>query len=272
MQHTYTGVALLGLASLLGCGGESREGGIDLLEQGGSVSGVHQHVRFSSEQVAPDTFEVRVVVDGLTLFQVLDASVGVAELDGFASANGADTQLRDTDRLALRGLLAELDSLGDLTGSKMYLRRAVGVWADMPKTRPLTLEIVAEQDRSYTSLCSKMNTYVSTTHDCWDYDDWENPTRAYGYLSMEGPVGSQNNAWYRNGAWGYSEPDHKGPSVYIRYNCFGRCGIGCGGDRQFTQDCANHDNCVTMGHDKASFWCDDDWSAAIDDWTFAPSC
>lgn len=259
------------LASGLGCVADGGVDEVDLREEGARVSGTFGDLEFSSEPVGADTYEVQVRVDGLTLLGLLDTATGVAELDGFATGNGGDTQLRDTDREALAGLLAELDRLGDLQGAKLYLRRAVSLWSAIPPSKELTLEIVAERDRSYSSLCGYMYTYARHTHDCWDYDRWDYRSTAYGYLSMEGPVGSDNNAWYYDGYWHYSEPNHRA-NVYIRYNCFGRCGIGCGGDRQFTRDCADHDGCVTMGHDKLSFWCDDEWTSATDDWTFAPSC
>src|SRR5262245_32721399 len=98
--------------------------------QGGS------EVKFSSREVEPSVFRIEVRFDGLTLTGLLDAENGVSTLDGFAEANGQDTQMTDKDRevaAALYGALnAELPSSDAATPEVKFLRRVVGLWAEYP--------------------------------------------------------------------------------------------------------------------------------------------
>ena len=68
------------------------------------------------------------------------------------------------------------------------------------------------------------------------------------------------------------EIDHDTRVEYSYGNCYGVCGAGCPGTYQFTVDCVNHDQCVRNGHVLASGYCDDQFSAASDDWASAPNC
>jgi hypothetical protein len=68
------------------------------------------------------------------------------------------------------------------------------------------------------------------------------------------------------------EVDHDTRVEYSYGNCFGVCGAGCPGSYQYTVDCLNHDTCTRNGHVLASGYCDDQFTAASDDWASAPDC
>jgi len=41
-----------------------------------------------------------------------------------------------------------------------------------PSSAPLTRQVLAKKNRSYTSICGQFETYQYATHDDWNYDDW----------------------------------------------------------------------------------------------------
>ncbi len=248
-------------------------------EQPGVVTGSAvvdgDKVTFETHELAAGTFDLSYELDGMTFTYTVDRTGGVIETDGFATATGADTQFGDADRRKMLGLSHALDTLGKGASPMAALTRQVASGAaEWPDSLDMRREQAAVQDRDYTSICWAVNSYQWVTHDCWDYDDWEDPSTLEGaWLSMNG-AGPCNDGTYfwTGGRWQCYEPDHDPNIEYAYGNCFGRCGAGCGSGTQFTWDCADHDSCVRTGHDSASFWCDDEFTSTTDDWAFAPNC
>ncbi len=225
-----------------------------------------------TEQGATD---VTVDVDGMTLTALIDSKSQVGDLDGFASANGGDTQITDDDRTVLtafnHAIAANVaaDKESQLPPEAKLLTRMADLWADTPSSAPLTRQVLGQENRSYTSICSQYQTWQYATHDDWSYDDWSANSTS---ISLVGSRWGGSTWYWVNGSWTSATQDHKA-YVYEAGDCYGRCGADCSsGDQVLTSDCNNHDQCVRNGHSVASMWCDDEFSACIDDFTFAPSC
>ncbi len=262
--------------------------GLALAEKPGEVSGSYGQLRFASREVESGVYRVEVRFNAMTLTGLMDPANGVSVLDGFADEGGKDTQLVDADREALSGLYGALNAAlpqGDAASAEaMYLRRAVGLWAQHPTTVEMQRTVMGEQGRGYTMLCSYAkcsgswtgscssgyNWYSYAKHDCqhggWDY------TRNQQIAQLGNHGTCSGDEWYLNGTtWVCGEPDHWSRPKVVG-NCFGRCGGGCGGDTQYTLDATNHDGCVRNGHALASAYCDDQFTSASDDEMFAPNC
>jgi hypothetical protein len=170
------------------------------------------------------------------------------------------------------------------------LNRAVTVWGSYTTTLPLTRLYHGRLDRS-SSLCGYVNRrgatgiWVSATHDCnsgagdcsdwWGCDRWDdNSTTDYVYMSMHPAGGCSDTTFFADGSGSFRcyEPSHPGATEYSYGDCFGRCGGGCGGGTVFTRDCVDHDQCVRLGHDLASFWCDDEVTGAAWDAAWGSNC
>jgi hypothetical protein len=245
-------------------------------------------VKFSSREVEPGVYRLEVRFDGLTLTALVDPENGVSTLDGFAEANGQDTQLTDQDREVAAALYAALNAelpAGDAaTPESKYLRRAVGLWAEHPGTVRMQRTVMGEQGRGYTMLCSyakcngvwsgscngNYNWYSYAKHDCQHGGFEYTRNQQIAQLGNHGTC-SGDEYYLSNSTWLCGEPDHwSRPKVMG--NCFGRCGGGCGGDTQYTRDATNHDGCVRNGHALASAYRDDQLMSASDDELFAPNC
>lgn len=259
--------------------------------QGTFVAGQSQggaEVKFSSRQVEQGVFRIEVRYNGMTLTGLVDADNGVSTLDGFAEANGQDTQMTDADREVASALYAalnaQLPSSDAATPEAKYLRRAVGLWAEHPDTVKMQRTVMGEQGRGYTMLCSyakcngawtgscggSYNWYSYAKHDCqhggFDFTGNQQIAQLGDHTSCNG------DEYYMNGStWVCGEPDHWSRPKVMGI-CWGRCGSGCGGDTQYTLDATNHDGCVRNGHDLASAYCDDQFASASDDELFAPNC
>jgi hypothetical protein len=275
---------------------EQLEEGLTLAVEPGVTQGIFftgashgsAEVKFSSREVEPGVYRIEVRFNGMTLTGLVDPGNGVTTLDGFAEANGQDTQLTDADREVATALYAalnaELPSGDAATAEAKYLRRAVGLWAEHPDTVQMQRTVMGEQGRGYTMLCSyakcngswsgscggSYNWYSYAKHDCqhggWDY------TRNQQIAQLGNHSSCSGDEYYMNGSsWVCGEPDHWSRPKVIG-NCFGRCGGGCGGDNQYTLDATNHDGCVRNGHALASAYCDDQFVSASDDELFAPNC
>ncbi|MEO8874487.1 MAG: hypothetical protein ABI461_02780, partial [Polyangiaceae bacterium] len=223
---------------------------------------------------APAT-DVTVDVDGMTLSALIDSKSQVGDIDGFATANGRDTQLTDDDRVVLLSFDKALNSImasddkNQLPSEAHVAVRMVDMWSDTPSSAPLTRQVLGQENRSYTSICSQYGTYQYATHDDWHYNNW-NPKSTS--ISLVGSRWSGTTSYYVNNTWTTSTQDHRA-DTYEAGQCFGHCGAGCpSGNQNLTVDCDNHDQCVRNGHDIASMWCDDEFSACVDDFAFAPTC
>ena len=223
---------------------------------------------------APAT-DVTVDVDGMTLTALIDTKSQVGDIDGFATANGGDTQLTDDDRALLLAFdravttIVSADAKNQLPGEAQLVVRMVDMWSDTPSSAPLTRQVLGQENRSYTSICSQYGTYQYTTHDDWNYNNW-NPKSTS--ISLVGSRWGGSTYYQVNGAWTTTTQDHKA-YVYEAGDCYARCGAGCStGNQVLTTDCNHHDQCVRNGHSITSVWCDDEFSACVDDFAFAPTC
>jgi hypothetical protein len=237
----------------------------------GSFADDEHALRFHS-RVAEAGFDLEVEFNAMTVSARLDDE-GNVHYDGYASETGEATQMTDEDRAALLALNQALEQLGtDVDPAISRLRSFTSQWSEFPSTVDLQGSVYLGF-RSYSSLCSAKNTYVATTHDDWSYNDGADQTTYFAWISMDPAGPCPDGTWFWTGsAWSCTEPNHSTTIEYASGNCFGRCGGGCGSDRQLTVDCANHDSCVRFGHDVASLWCDDEFTSTLDDWASAPSC
>ncbi|MBN1206265.1 MAG: hypothetical protein JXB05_15215 [Myxococcaceae bacterium] len=262
--------------------------GLKLAVEPGVTQGTFREVVFSSREVEPGVYRIEVRFNGMTLTGLMDAENGVSALDGFAEANGQDTQMTDADREVAAALYAalnaELPASDAATPEAKYLRRAVGLWAQHPNTVEMQRTVMGEQGRGYTMLCSYAkcngkwtgscggvyNWYSYAKHDCnkggFDYAG----NQQIAQLGDHGTC-SGDEYYLSNGTWLCGEPDHWSRPKVMGI-CFGRCGGSCGGDTQYTLDATNHDGCVRNGHMLASGYCDDQFVSASDDELFAPNC
>lgn len=301
MMRLMAALAVSLTLTLAGCGspeldGEQaapvQQGTLSLQEAAGIAEGRFvagdSVVGFRSREVEPGVFSIEVSLNGLALNALIDPANGAGALDGFADANGADTQLVDEDRELLQALAAALDRelpQGDAASPPaMYLRRSVSLWAQHPTTVELERTVLGEQSRGYTMLCSyakcngswtgscsgNWNWFYYAKHDCQHGGFDATVNQQIAQLGNHGTC-SGDEYYYTSSGWKCGEPDHwSRPKVYG--NCFGRCGGGCGGDTQYTLDATNHDGCVRNGHVLASGYCDDQFTSASDDELFAPNC
>jgi hypothetical protein len=277
-----------------GCAGPATAppttGELSVTEESGRASGYfidRSHdlgrVDFVSHFVDTNVLDVEVRFHGLTLTWTVDYDSGVIEYDGFTSSNGANTQILEDDRALLLSFTRALDARGAHVGEPLsHVRSFTSTWAEFPASLDPQGQSLIQQNRSYTSLCSRMNTYYPATHDCWSgacphWDgchDWDDASTLDGgaWLAMNGAGPCSDGTYFWTGSWTCYEPDHD-PNIEYGYgDCFGRCGADCGSGTQFTVDCVNHDQCVRFGHDIASAWCDGEFSATIDDAASAPNC
>lgn len=238
-------------------------------------------VQFRAEQVA-DSLDIELVFNEMVVTATVDFTTGVIEHDGFALADGSETQITDEDRAVIFALNRAIESLGtEVTEPVGQLRRFTSTWAEFPSTMDPKGRSLVQTDRSYYSYCPWYGNYMNASHDCWDYDWCEDASTLgtcgyYGVgalLSMHGEGPCADDTWFWTGtAWSCYEPNHSTTVEYAYGACFGRCGASCGSDTQFTEDCTDHDQCVRFGHDMASLWCDDHFADTIDDWASAPDC
>jgi hypothetical protein len=270
----------------------TQSGQLALTQEESGVRGTFTHegeaVAFSSRALEEGVYEVEVRLQGMTLHGLLDPANGVSALDGFTSETGADTQLLDADRALLSGLYtalnAELPSGAQAGEPARYLRRAVGLWAQQPSSVELAREVMGEEGRGYTMLCSYARCNGSNTGTCGGSYNWYSYAKhdcnkggfSYANNQQIAQLGdhyscSGDEYYLSGGSWVCGEPDHWYRPKVVG-NCFGRCGGGCGGDTQYTLDATNHDGCVRNGHALASLYCDDQFASASDDELFAPDC
>ncbi|MDQ3035465.1 MAG: hypothetical protein M3Y87_23875 [Myxococcota bacterium] len=294
-QATWFAMMMAALA-MVGCAGSGTgtgtSGALTIDESTGEASGSFideseadlGRVDFTSRFVDTNVLEIVLELHGLTISSLVDFDSGVIEYDGFATENGEDTQILDEDRALLAAFARALDTLGDVSEPLSRVRGFANTWSEFSTTLDPQGIALSDEDRGYSSMCSRVNTYQRATHDCWsgagDCSNWwgcsrgdDNATTDYGYVSMHASGSCNDGTYFWNGNyWQCFEPDHSGSIEYAYGNCLGRCGGSCGSSTQFTWDCFDHDQCVRTGHDVASAWCDDEFVTTVDDWSFAPNC
>ncbi len=285
-----------------GCAGQgssssSATGELSIQEGQGTASGYfidHSQadlgrVDFNSRFVDTNVLDIELRFHGMSITAVVDFDSGVIEHDGFASDNGASTQMLEDDRALVLAFAHALDGRGShVSEAVQRLRSFSSTWAEYPTTVELQGISLMDVDRGYTSICWALNTYQAASHDCTWNCPWYNPfcsnsvnswwtdstTLDYAYVSMHGAGPCNDGTYFLNssGQWQCYEPSHVATVEQAYGNCMGRCGSGCGSDTQFTWDCLYHDECVRVGHDTAAASCDDQFTSTTDDWAAAPDC
>ena len=276
---------------------EGETGDLDLVASPTEVRGtfLHEDVRVRFEtRVLRHSIETEITLRGMTLLSTVDRETGVFDVDGFASESGLDTQMTDEDRALLVALEAALSEEYEESGKDLpaldFLNRALTVWGGYSTTLPLQRVFYGRLDQS-ASLCGNVNRkgawgiWTAGTHDCnsgagdcsdwWGCDRWnDNSTTDYVFMSMHPAGGCADTTFFGENAGAFScyEPSHPGNTEYGYGDCFGRCGAGCGSSTVFTADCLDHDQCVRLGHDMASFWCNDEFTGAAWDATWGSNC
>jgi hypothetical protein len=249
-------------------------GTLDVTVAGDRVSGKFDNaadsVTFTSSAKGNDVYEVTVNVHGMTLDATFSLADKAASFDGFSSSNGEDTQILENDREALKVFYQAIQTKGGKDANKAtdMLIRTAGIWAETGSSNQLSQRVMGEEGRGWTMLCDRLGTWVDGTHDDWDYDRWEAKS---SYHVLIGDYGGSTTYYWRNNAWSTQSYNHAS-WPYEYGNCYGRCGDSCGSGHVYSQDCLDHDGCVRNGHSQASFWCDDEFSACVDDFSFAPNC
>jgi hypothetical protein len=234
----------------------------------GTYASATESVGFESVAQPNDVFEVTIKLHGLVLDGTIDVANHTSSLDGYAAANGGDTQLTEADRKVVEEFGKVIDARfgADAKGVGNVLSRITSMWSQQSPTVTLNRRVMGEEGRGWTSICGSVGQIYNATHDCWSYDDWNSNSSQYAYVGYA----TGSTYYWRNG-WSTSSYDHAS-WPYEYGDCFGRCGADCGGSTQYTVDCHNHDGCVRNGHSIASLWCDDEFASASDDWAFAPNC
>jgi hypothetical protein len=238
----------------------------------GTLTAETGRVEFRVANAGPSILDVQVKVNGAVLTGTVDRDDEVLEMDGFVDGSGAETQLREEDRALLAALHRQLPALASERGEDQMraevLEKFVSLWVQSSDTFALPRSAHGEENRGWTSLCSSCNQYLWATHDCSNCG--ENAANCSSY----GMVGSRDatTLTWRNNQWEAYSPDHE-PYLYQRGACYGNSGPGCPGPfQQLTVDAHNHDQCVRNGHMTVSGWCDDEFSACVDDELFAADC
>jgi hypothetical protein len=236
----------------------------------GKLENEADSVTFESVAAGGDVYEVTLHVHGMTLDATFSLADKAASLDGFTSESGADTQLLENDRQALKAFYSAIQSKAgkDAPKSLDMLVRAAGIWSETGDSVPLSRRVMGDQDRGWTLLCDRLGTYVDGTHDDWSHGDWSATSSYHVFIGDYGP---STYYWHSDVGWTTQAYDHAA-WPYEYGNCYGRCGSDCGGGHVYSQDCLNHDGCVRNGHSMASFWCDDEFASTTDDFSFAPNC
>ena len=275
-----TALAFALATATLACAGTSEEptqtaakteGDLQLQVTESKASGVYtlgaDKITFESKSLGEEVFEVDIKAGGLMLDATIDFKNHTSSLDGFASANGGDTQITEEDHALLEKFVKSLESMQkDPPASAMLLRRVASIWSQTGSAMELERRVMGDEGRGWTSLCGYIGSIKTSSHDCWSGGWWAAKTTVNSYVGYW-----TDSTYYWRGAWSTSSYDHASqPSEYG--NCYGRCGGGCGSDQDYTQDCHNHDTCVRNGHWVTSSWCSDELASATDDEMYAPNC
>jgi hypothetical protein len=251
---------------------------------------------FRSVDKGNQVVQVGVQLHGMTLVATIDFAAQTAQFKGFATDTKTETPIREEDSALLAALSKKLQSSFDgatATLAEQALVKAVSVWEEWPAaTSPIVtiggsslgfgIYMLCGQARckvrtpsgalvwSYTGNCAQWNWTLYAEHDC-NQCNFGQP-RCQQIAQLGDHARCNGDEYYWNGsAWLCGEPNHW-VRPYVTGNCFGACGAGCGSGRQYTLNCMDHDGCVRNGHSLISWWCDDQFVAAIDDAFFAPNC
>jgi hypothetical protein len=263
-------------------------------------------LRFESE-ARDGVYYVTVTLRGMVLSATLDTT-GAFDLDGYNDADGTDTAMTAVDRALIHALESALTDLYRARAAELpaldVFSRTLGLWSDYPDTVALRRMFYARHERkgSGSSLCDNLNKpgqgsgfvprYTWASHDCLKLKgvfttDCGPLTAGCAYGNDSSTLDSVFMSMHPGGSCGDGrffgtsaanmrcyEPDHDSNVEFAYGDCFGRCGLGCGGSTQFTQACLDHDACVSSGHWTANplSACDDEFAEAAVDYLVLSNC
>lgn len=215
-----------------------------------------QTVHFRAELVGEMEVFVEFELNGMTLTAkfLRDGEQASAEMDGYATENGEETQLQEDDRELLKSLAIALsqDKLEREPYPAKMLRNSAVIWAKTPLNMILTRTVQEDLTRSVSYICTKVNGNQTWTgnHDCHQGCPWYNPFCSKTH---------------------YNTVD-LGPGGY--YSNIGECTFPGMDNNSYTQDCLNHDLCVAGPHNHwdVSGYCMNEAASASDDQAWNYSC
>jgi hypothetical protein len=235
---------LLLTVALAGCAGHDATTGsveLDTIEDtrlSGTFSAANGvELRYEVEQQGAGRFEVRFDTGRGEFGTDVDWSTYTAET---RSPDGFQVTARDHAALVelARGLESQVGNGDELTDN---LVRQANLWSKHPTGPVIVRSIVADRLQGWTTLC--------------------------------------NGTSYRTFNWTWGSV---AKSEYLKYGpaettnpCRARCGNGCNaiiGTSAWTVDCGRHDRCEQYGGDGVNSQCNDEFTSASDDFTFAGNC
>ncbi|MEM1202416.1 MAG: hypothetical protein AAGN66_04240 [Acidobacteriota bacterium] len=253
-------VTLIAMFAVLGTGASQAQAedafrpSLDLEDRGGMLEGsavteVGQ-IDFQVDYALTDYTAVSYVMNGKRITWSIDLQErGVLTLDGRSVESRAIVPMEKQDAVAFKSLLhafelhgPQLAKIEDPVNSTAvrHLVKTTELLSMYGVGLPLQGQKQIDIGRAITSLCNHVGSWRAAI---WD---------------ANGTTKSKNFIVGGHGV------------------CKGHCGGGCpSGDREYTQDCLNHDACV--GEEGACAACPvgvcgDEWWAASDDYVSAPSC
>lgn len=230
----------------IGCGGQvseeessKAEGGLSLTrvsdtEVAGTFTTEEGSVSFSSVLVQTDVIDVKLDRGD----HVLTSHVDWSKLENDLAITGGEAVTADDRRILQALTFAVEEELGKSTQVTDNLVRQSNLWGSHPEGPLVIRHITASEARGWTTLC--------------------------------------NGTSYRN--FSHDGGSHALLAEYLKYGpgettnpCRARCGPGCNGigTSAWTVDCGEHDRCE-QHHGTSS--CNDEFSSASDDYTFAGNC
>lgn len=282
--------------------GEIAPGILTLEEDSAGVAGSYSlatdTATFQSVEKGDQIVDVTVELHGMTLTATVDFANQTAIFDGYGSATKGATVLREEDSSLIAALSKKIQS--DLEQKKPSLAsealvKAVSIWEEWPSELSLSQSIGTEQSAassfwiymlcgqarcpvqtpgglvwSFTGPCAAWNWTYYSEHDCNQCNFGQPRCQQIAQLGDHHRCNGDEFYWTGT-SWACGEPNHW-VRPYVTGNCYARCGAGCGWFRQYTLNCMDHDACVRNGHSIISWWCADQFIAAIDDQFFAPNC
>jgi hypothetical protein len=245
----------------------------------GSFRSGQNALTFEGRVQSDGQYQITVRVNGAVLTASAAAAGGEVQLDGRAEANNQPTQLDAEDHALLSAFEKALDAnqAGKAASAAQgQVIRLARLWSEFPPSLALQTTVPAGKDRAWTSLCGAYLGWLPASHDCNVGGDWE--TGQWAMVSVgerwtNGPGGQARHELFGAEPWWHTGPASHQAGAYIAGDCAGHCGSGCpSGNQTLTQDCLNHDQCVTGNHDLLSAFCDDEFTLTLDDAVNAPVC
>ena len=229
---------------------------------------------FEAKLLEGGAYDIVIELNGMTLTALGEAKTNYHDMDGYASANGQDTDLVEADRELLTSFFRayqEFVAAPEPTELETQLKNVAGYWSSVTDGMALQRSVMSKSEREINHLCAQYLSWVPTTHDCSHGNDWGGGQWAYSSIGERwdrGPGGFFEHHYYTDSPrWDNQPQVHKGGS-YLAGTCLGRCWAACdapGVNQRLTQDCADHDQCATGNHGRSSIWCHDEAADASDD-------